>query len=83
MPPSNIYETPRSICIINDLSIYAKSNTLLPQYFDTADQEKSLDRARFELMSEVHKHLQNFSPQSFIKNGQLSKESLHRFLFQL
>ncbi|KAJ0257973.1 Uncharacterized protein HA466_0087500 [Hirschfeldia incana] len=50
----------------------------LYSYFDTADQEKSLDRARFELMSEVHKHLQNFSPQSFIKNGQLSKESLHR-----
>nr|VDC61635.1 unnamed protein product [Brassica rapa] len=50
----------------------------LYSYFDTADQQKSLDRARFELMSEVHKHLQNFSPQSFIKNGQLSKESLHR-----
>ncbi|CAH8358630.1 unnamed protein product [Eruca vesicaria subsp. sativa] len=29
-------------------------------------------------MSEVHKHLQHFSPQSFIKNGQLSKESLQR-----
>ncbi|CAN6975506.1 unnamed protein product [Brassica rapa subsp. trilocularis] len=50
----------------------------LYSYFDTADQQKSLDRARFELMSEVHKHLQNFSPQSFIKKGQLSKESLHR-----
>ncbi|XP_018470523.2 sodium/calcium exchanger NCL isoform X2 [Raphanus sativus] len=50
----------------------------LYSYFDTADQEKSLDHARFELMSEVHKHLQKFSPQRFIKNGQLSKESLHR-----
>ncbi|CAN8290946.1 unnamed protein product [Cochlearia groenlandica] len=47
-------------------------------YFDRADQEKSLDHARFELMSEVHKHLQNFSPQSIVKNGQLSKESLQR-----
>ncbi|KAG2332728.1 hypothetical protein Bca4012_017657 [Brassica carinata] len=45
-------------------------------YFDTADQKKSLDNAKFELMSEVHKHLQSFSPQSLIRDGQLSKESL-------
>ncbi|VVA92915.1 unnamed protein product [Arabis nemorensis] len=45
-------------------------------YFDIADQAKSLDQARFELMSEVHKNLQNFSPQSLIRNGQLSKESI-------
>ncbi|XP_010478257.1 PREDICTED: uncharacterized protein LOC104757229 [Camelina sativa] len=45
-------------------------------YFDKADQVKSLDHARFELMSEVHKHLQNFAPQSLIKDKQLSKESL-------
>ncbi|KAJ4907123.1 Calcium-binding EF-hand family protein [Raphanus sativus] len=45
-------------------------------YFDTADQKKSLDHAKFELMSEVHKHLQTFSPQSLIRDGQLSKESL-------
>ncbi|CAH8253816.1 unnamed protein product [Arabidopsis lyrata] len=45
-------------------------------YFDKADQVKSLEHARFELMSEVHKHLQNFSPQSLIRNGQLSRESL-------
>ncbi|CAH8353520.1 unnamed protein product [Eruca vesicaria subsp. sativa] len=50
----------------------------LYSYFDRADQEKSLHHAKFELMSEVHKHLQIFSPQSFIKNGQLSKESLQR-----
>ncbi|XP_019097647.1 PREDICTED: uncharacterized protein LOC104776935 [Camelina sativa] len=47
-------------------------------YFDKADQVKSLDHARFELMSEVHKHLQNFSPQSLIRDKQLSKESLKR-----
>ncbi|XP_010460672.1 PREDICTED: uncharacterized protein LOC104741492 [Camelina sativa] len=45
-------------------------------YFDKADQVKSLDHARFELMSEVHKHLQNFAPQSLIRDKQLSKESL-------
>ncbi|KAL1219238.1 Sodium/calcium exchanger NCL [Cardamine amara subsp. amara] len=45
-------------------------------YFDTADQKKSLDHAKFELMSEVHKHLQSFSPRSLIRDGQLSKESL-------
>ncbi|KAL1212797.1 Sodium/calcium exchanger NCL [Cardamine amara subsp. amara] len=45
-------------------------------FFDRADQEKSLDHARFELMSEVHKHLQMFSPQSLIRDGQLSEENL-------
>ncbi|KAH0932637.1 hypothetical protein HID58_009754 [Brassica napus] len=45
-------------------------------YFDTADQKKSLDNAKFELMSEVHKHLQSFSPRSLIRDGQLTKESL-------
>ncbi|EOA39337.1 hypothetical protein CARUB_v10012381mg [Capsella rubella] len=45
-------------------------------YFDKVDQVKSLDNARFELMSEVHKHLQNFAPQSLIRDKQLSKESL-------
>jgi len=45
-------------------------------YFDKADQVKSLEYAKFELMSEVHKHLQNFSPQSLIRNGQLCQESL-------
>ncbi|KFK23894.1 hypothetical protein AALP_AAs69390U000200 [Arabis alpina] len=45
-------------------------------YFDIADQKKSLDHAKFELMSEVHKHLQSFSPRNFIRDGQLSKESL-------
>ncbi|VVA90967.1 unnamed protein product [Arabis nemorensis] len=45
-------------------------------YFDIADQKKSLEHAKFELMSEVHKHLQSFSPQNFIRDGQLSKESL-------
>ncbi|KAL1219240.1 Sodium/calcium exchanger NCL2 [Cardamine amara subsp. amara] len=45
-------------------------------YFDTANQEKSLDHARFELMSEVHKHLQRFSPKSLINYGEVSKESL-------
>ncbi|XP_020885666.1 sodium/calcium exchanger NCL isoform X2 [Arabidopsis lyrata subsp. lyrata] len=45
-------------------------------YFDTADQKKSLDHAKFELMSEVHKHLQSFSPRTLIRDGQLSKESL-------
>ncbi|KAF8045213.1 hypothetical protein N665_5395s0002 [Sinapis alba] len=48
----------------------------LYSYFDTADQKKSLDHAKFELMSEVHKHLQSFSPRSLIRDGQLSKESL-------
>ncbi|CAL9216605.1 unnamed protein product [Arabidopsis halleri] len=47
-------------------------------YFDRADQEKSLDHARFELMSEVHKHLQIFSPKSLIRDGQLNEESLKR-----
>ncbi|KAF8056204.1 hypothetical protein N665_1275s0015 [Sinapis alba] len=55
----------------------------LYSYFDRADQEKSLDHARFELMSVVHKHLQNFSPQNFIKNGQLSKESLQRLFAKI
>ncbi|CAA7028721.1 unnamed protein product [Microthlaspi erraticum] len=47
-------------------------------YFDRADQEKSLDHARFELMSEVHKHLQNFSPKTLLRDRQLNKESLKR-----
>ncbi|CAL9235466.1 unnamed protein product [Arabidopsis halleri] len=45
-------------------------------YLDTANQEKSLDQARFELMSEVHKHLKRFSTKNLIKRGELSKESL-------
>ncbi|KAG7647873.1 EF-hand domain [Arabidopsis thaliana x Arabidopsis arenosa] len=50
-------------------------------YFDRDDQAKSLEHARFELMSEVHKHLQIFSPKSLIRDGQLNQESLKR-LFQ-
>lgn len=57
-------------------------NLVFVQYFDTADQKKSLDHAKFELMSEVHKHLQSFSPRSLIRDGQLSKESLKRFYFK-
>jgi len=49
------------------------------QYFDRDDQAKSLEHARFELMSEVHKHLQIFSPKSLIRDGQLNQESLKRF----
>ncbi|XP_019094907.1 PREDICTED: uncharacterized protein LOC104757228 [Camelina sativa] len=52
-------------------------------YFDKVDQEKSLDHARFELMSEVHKHLQSFSPKTLLRNGQLSKESLKRLFDKL
>ncbi|KFK44728.1 hypothetical protein AALP_AA1G295100 [Arabis alpina] len=58
------------------ISGFASVAYFIYSYFDIADQAKSLDQARFELMSEVHKHLQNFSPQSLIRNGQLSKESI-------
>lgn len=34
-------------------------------------------------MSEVHKHLQSFSPRSLIRDGQLTKESLKRFFILL
>ncbi|KFK44727.1 hypothetical protein AALP_AA1G295000 [Arabis alpina] len=47
-------------------------------YFDEADQEKSLDHAKFELMSEVHKHLQIFSPKTLLRDGQLSQENLKK-----
>ncbi|KAF2582878.1 hypothetical protein F2Q68_00001367 [Brassica cretica] len=61
----------------NDWVLDPNSNDIFPRvYFDTADQKKSLDNAKFELMSEVHKHLQSFSPRSLIRDGQLTKESL-------
>ncbi|ESQ33974.1 hypothetical protein EUTSA_v10009350mg [Eutrema salsugineum] len=49
-------------------------------YFDKADQEKILNYARFEIMSEVHKHLQSFSPKTLLRDGQLSKETLKRLI---
>nr|AAB67620.1 unknown protein [Arabidopsis thaliana] len=60
----------------SDPSIRRGSIKRTSSYFDTADQKKSLDHAKFELMSEVHKHLQSFSPRTLIRDGQLSKESL-------
>lgn len=69
--------------MINDLFLCLIYNALFWQYFDRADQEKSLDHARFELMSEVHKHLQIFSPKALLRNGQLSKESLKRFFIYI
>ncbi|KAJ4903565.1 Calcium-binding EF-hand family protein [Raphanus sativus] len=45
-------------------------------YLDRGNQEKSLDHVRFEIMSEVHKLLETFSPKNLIKNKEISKESL-------
>ncbi|XP_024008904.1 sodium/calcium exchanger NCL1 isoform X2 [Eutrema salsugineum] len=68
------------IIVLTTLIISASATLVyfVYSYFDRADQKKSLDLARFELMSEVHKHLQIFSPQNLIRDGQLSKESLKR-----
>ena len=51
------------------------------QYFDWTNQEKSLDQARVELMSEVRKLFQRFLLKSLIQNGELSKETLKVFIF--
>ncbi|CAH8264666.1 unnamed protein product [Arabidopsis lyrata] len=46
-------------------------------YLDTANQEKSLDHARFELMSEVHKHLKSlFKKTDKSKDGKIQISEL-------
>ncbi|KFK23895.1 hypothetical protein AALP_AAs69390U000300 [Arabis alpina] len=69
-----------NIIVLITLIISSSSTVVyfLYSYFDTSNQEKSLDQARFELMSEVHKHLQRFSPKNLVKDGELNKESLKR-----
>ncbi|CAH2059493.1 unnamed protein product [Thlaspi arvense] len=68
----------RHIIMLITLIISSSSTVVyfVYSYFDRTNQEKSLDHARFQLMSEVHKHLQRFSPNNLIKGGELSKESL-------
>ncbi|KAF8108873.1 hypothetical protein N665_0104s0184 [Sinapis alba] len=51
-------------------------------YGDQSSQQKSLDHARFEIMSEVHSLLKRFSPKSFIENGKISEESM-KSLFEI
>ncbi|KAG2308981.1 hypothetical protein Bca52824_028729 [Brassica carinata] len=51
-------------------------------YVDQSSQQKSLDHARFEIMSEVHRLLKRFSPKSFIENGKISEESM-KSLFEI
>ncbi|XP_023632908.1 sodium/calcium exchanger NCL2 [Capsella rubella] len=43
---------------------------------DTSGQKNSLDKARFELMSEVKKKLQRYSLKRILKDGKLTRESL-------
>uniref|UniRef100_A0A1J3EW99 EF-hand domain-containing protein n=1 Tax=Noccaea caerulescens TaxID=107243 RepID=A0A1J3EW99_NOCCA len=46
-------------------------------YFDRANQEKSLDHARFEIMSEVHNHLQSlFEKADTNKDGKIQISEL-------
>ncbi|CAH8365714.1 unnamed protein product [Eruca vesicaria subsp. sativa] len=68
----------RQIIILTTL-IISSSSTIVYfcySYVDRANQEKSLDYARFEIMSEVHMLLQRFSPQNLIEHGEINKESL-------
>ncbi|CAH8365629.1 unnamed protein product [Eruca vesicaria subsp. sativa] len=51
-------------------------------YKDQENQKKSLDHARFEIMSEVHKLLKRFSPKHLLENGEISEASL-KSLFEL
>lgn len=49
------------------------------QYADQDNQRESLEHARFEIMSEVHKLLKKFSPENLLQNGEINKESIKRF----
>ncbi|KAF8108872.1 hypothetical protein N665_0104s0183 [Sinapis alba] len=70
---------PWSHIIILITLIISSSSTVVYfvySYVDRANQEKSLDYAKFEIMSEVHMLLQRFSPKNLIENGEINKESL-------
>uniref|UniRef100_A0A0D3C417 EF-hand domain-containing protein n=1 Tax=Brassica oleracea var. oleracea TaxID=109376 RepID=A0A0D3C417_BRAOL len=56
--------------------------SLAPFLMYQTNQKESLDHARFEIMSEVHKLLKRFSPKNFIENGEISKESI-KSLFEI
>ncbi|CAF2289855.1 unnamed protein product [Brassica napus] len=45
-------------------------------YADQDNQRESLEHARFEIMSEVHKLLKKFSPENLLENGEINKESI-------
>ncbi|KAG2308976.1 hypothetical protein Bca52824_028724 [Brassica carinata] len=74
----------RHIIILMTLIISSSSTIVyfVYSYVDQSSQQKSLDHARFEIMSEVHRLLKRFSPKSFIENGKISEESM-KSLFEI
>ncbi|KAH0886771.1 hypothetical protein HID58_062867 [Brassica napus] len=72
----------RHIIILITLIISSSSTIAYFVYSYQTNQKESLDHARFEIMSEVHKLLKRFSPKNFIENGEISKESI-KSLFEI
>ncbi|KAF3581192.1 hypothetical protein DY000_02035204 [Brassica cretica] len=66
----------------NKKTVGAMLLSLAPFLMYQTNQKESLDHARFEIMSEVHKLLKRFSPKNFIENGEISKESI-KSLFEI
>ncbi|WZY90347.1 hypothetical protein YC2023_047082 [Brassica napus] len=68
----------RHIIILITLIISSSSTILyfVYSYADQDNQRESLEHARFEIMSEVHKLLKKFSPENLLENGEINKESI-------
>ncbi|KAG5401950.1 hypothetical protein IGI04_016557 [Brassica rapa subsp. trilocularis] len=68
----------RHIIILITLIISSSSTILyfVYSYADQDNQRESLEHARFEIMSEVHKLLKKFSPENLLQNGEINKESI-------